>query len=118
MKQITLSNWLIGYGIFLFLCGLVGYASSPTTAATALMSGSLFGGLSVAWGILLGKGMGLARWGALMTCVMLCGVFGWRSTVSWQAVANGNPKLLAASLITLMLVGSIATVVKLLPRKA
>jgi hypothetical protein len=117
MKQITLPNWLIGYGIFLFLCGLVGYVSNPTAAATALMSGSLFGGLSVAWGILLGRGLGFARWGALVTCVMLCGVFGWRSTVSWQAVASGSPKLLAASLITLMLVGSIATVARLLPKK-
>ncbi len=113
----THSKWLIGYGIFLFLCGLVGYASNPAAAATALMSGSLFGGLSVAWGILLGRGLGFAKWAALVTCLLLCGVFGWRSTVSWQAVASGAPKLIAASLITLMFIGSAATVVRLLGGK-
>lgn len=117
MKNISHSSWLIGYGIFLFVCGLAGYASNPATAKTALMSGALFGGLSVAWGVLLGKGLGLAKWAALVTCLMLCGVFGWRSTVSWQAVASGSPKLIAASLITLMLIGSIATVAKLLAKK-
>lgn len=114
----THSKWLTGYGIFLFLCGLAGYLSNPSAAATALISGAIFGGLSVAWGVLLGRGLGFAKWGALVTCLMLCGVFGWRSIVSWQAVASGAPKLIAASLITLMLVGSGATVVRLLTKKA
>jgi len=47
---------------------------------------------------------------------MLCGVFGWRSVVTWQAVADGDSKTFAASLITLMLLGSLATVGKLLRR--
>ena len=113
----THSKWLIGYGIFLFLCGLVGYLSNPTAAITALISGSVFGGLSVAWGILLGRGLKAAKWAALVTCFLLCGVFSWRSFMSWQAVANGSPKQIAASLITLMLLGSAATVVRLLNKK-
>jgi uncharacterized membrane protein (UPF0136 family) len=108
------SRWLIGFGIFLILCGLAGFLSNPAAAKTALMSGSLFGGLSTVWGILLGKGFGFAKWAALVMTLLLCGVFGWRSTVSWQAVADGEPKTFAASLITLMLLGSIATVVRLL----
>lgn len=112
----TKSKWLIGFGIFLFACGLAGYLSNPAAAKTALISGSLFGGLSVVWGILLGKGLGFIKWVALVMTLMLCGVFGWRSTAGWQAVANGEPKTFAASLITLMLIGSIATVVKLLKK--
>ncbi len=112
----THSRWLCGFGIFLILCGLAGYLSNPAAAKTALISGSLFGGLSILWGVLLGKGLGFAKWVALVMTILLCGVFGWRSTVSWQAVSEGEPKAFAASLITLMLLGSIATVVKLLRR--
>ncbi len=110
------SRWLIGYGIFLFVCGLAGFLSNPAAAKTALISGSLFGGLSILWGVLLGKGLGFAKWVALVMTLLLCGVFGWRSTAGWQAVSEGEPKAFAATLITLMLLGSLATVVKLLRR--
>lgn len=110
------SRWLYGFGAFLFLCGLAGFLSNPAAARTALISGSLFGGLSIVWGLLLAKGLGFAKWAALVMTILLCGVFGWRSTASWQKVSEGEPKAFAASLITLMLIGSIATVVKLLRR--
>jgi len=113
----THSKWLIGYGVFLFLCGLAGYLSNPVAAKTALMSGSVFGALSILWGFLLGKGFGFAKWAALATTLMLCAVFSWRSIVSWQKVMDGDPKAFAASLITLMLLGSLATVGHLLVRK-
>ncbi len=116
--RMTHSTWLYGFGIFLIVCGLAGFLSNPAAAKTALISGSLFGGLSILWGLLLGKGLGFARWIALVMTILLCGVFGWRSTASWQAVSEGEPKAFAASLITLMLLGSIATVVKLLRRTA
>jgi uncharacterized membrane protein (UPF0136 family) len=112
----TDARWLVSFGVFLFFCGLAGYLSNPAAAKTALLSGSLFGGLSVVWGLLLGKGFGFARWIALAMTLLLCGVFGWRSVVSWQAVADGAPKAFAASLITLMLLGSLATVGRLLRR--
>lgn len=112
----TNSRWLISFGLFLFLCGLAGYLSNPAAAKTALISGSLFGALSVVWGLLLAKGFKFAKWVALAMTLLLCGVFGWRSIVGWQAVADGEPKTFAASLITLMLLGSLATVTKLLRR--
>lgn len=112
----TNARWLVCFGVFLFLCGLAGYLSNPAAAQTALISGSLFGTLSVVWGLLLAKGFNFAKWIALAMTLMLCGVFGWRSVVSWQAVAEGAPKAFAASLITLMLLGSLATVGKLFRR--
>ena len=112
------SKWLFGFGAFLFLCGLAGYLSNPEAAKTALMSGSVFGALSVLWGILLGKGMGFAKWAALVTTLLLCAVFSWRSIVSWQKFMEGEPKAFAASLITLMLLGSLATVYRLLAKKS
>ena len=88
--------------------------SNPAAAKTALISGSLFGGLSVLWGWLLAKGFGFARVAGIVTATMLCAVFGWRSKVSWQSVMDGDPKAFAAALITLMLIGSIATFTRLL----
>jgi len=113
----TNSKWLIGYGVFLFLCGLAGYLSNPVAAKTALISGSVFGTLSLIWGLLLGKGFGFAKWAALATTLLLCAVFSWRSFASWQKVLNGEPKAFAASLITLMLLGSLATVARLAARR-
>jgi uncharacterized membrane protein (UPF0136 family) len=114
----TNSKWLIGYGVFLFLCGLAGFISNPDKAITALISGSVFGGLSVVWGLLLGKGFNFAKWAALVTTLLLCGVFAVRSFISWQKFAEGEPKSFAASLITLMLLGSLATVARLVVRKS
>lgn len=113
----TNSRWLIGYGVFLFLCGLAGYLSNPAAAKTALISGSVFGGLSVVWGLLLGKGFGFAKWAALATALLLCVAFTWRSFETWKIVMNDEPKAFAASLITLMLLGSLATVARLVVRK-
>jgi uncharacterized membrane protein (UPF0136 family) len=113
----TNSKWLISYGVFLFLCGLAGYLSNPVAAKTALISGSVFGTLSLIWGLLLGKGFGFAKWAALATTLLLCAVFSWRSFASWQKVLNGEPKAFAASLITLMLLGSLATVARLAARR-
>ncbi|QTN33174.1 hypothetical protein HZ994_12905 [Akkermansiaceae bacterium] len=114
----THSKWLFGYAAFLFLCGLAGYLSNPAAAKTALISGSVFGALSAIWGFLLLKGLGFAKWAALATTLLLCAVFSWRSFASWQKFADGEPKAFAASLITLMLIGSLATAARLVVKKA
>jgi hypothetical protein len=113
-------KWYIGFGIFLIVCGAAGYASNPAAAKTALMSGGTFGVLSALWGFWILKGGRLASFlAAGLTTLMLCGAFSWRSIVSWQSYADGEPKLFAASLITAMLIGSLASIVILIrSRKA
>jgi uncharacterized membrane protein (UPF0136 family) len=94
--------------------GVAGYLSNPEKAATALMSGGVFGSLSVVWGWLMTRGLGWARWAALATTAFLLIIFTWRSTVSWGAVADGqSEKLFAAVLITAMGAASALTVVRL-----
>lgn len=102
-------RWFVGFGIFLILCGVAGYLSNPAGAKTALMSGGMFGGLSVLWGILMLMGFHWARVAAWITTILLVGAFAWRSIAGWMAYAAGEPKLFAASLITLMLAASLAS---------
>ena len=102
-------KWFVGFGIFLILCGAAGYLSNPAGAKTALISGGTFGGLSVVWGVLILRGFVWARIAAWISTIVLAAAFAWRSIAGWMAYAGGEPKLFAASLITLMLIASLAS---------
>ena len=102
-------RWFVGFGIFLVLCGVAGFLSNPAGAKTALLSGGMFGGLSALWGVLMLRGVGWARVAAWVSTLVLVAAFAWRSIVGWMAYAAGEPKLFAASLITLMLGASLAS---------
>jgi len=109
-----LGTWMIGYGVFLIAVGAVGFLSNPEKAATALISGGTFGTLSMVWGFLLRRGRGWARPAAIATTGFLTLIFAWRSTASWLAYRGGqSEKLVAATLITAMLVASVVTLVVL-----
>jgi len=104
----TLSLWLAGYGFFLILTGMLGYASNPAQAKTALLSGGFFGCLNLFWAALARTGFAKVRLAALASTLFLSAVFLWRSSVSWMSVAAGEPKQIAALLISLMLLASLA----------
>jgi hypothetical protein len=115
MKIPALSWWLIAYGLFLFLMGLLGYLSNPEKAATALKSGGLFGGLSLLWALGWATGRRWALGGALATLVLVTLAFIWRSTVAWLAFVGGDAdKLVAACLISAMLVASLIVLPRVL----
>jgi len=103
-------RWFIGFGIFLFVCGLAGFLSNPSGAKTALLSGGTFGFLSAVWGVLMLRGFGWAWMAALGCTGFLAAVFTWRAAAGWIAVSAGEPKLFAASLISLMLAGSLVSI--------
>ena len=101
------AGYLILYGSFLIVMGLLGYLSNPEKAKTALMSGGTFGALSILWGVLGARGVRWSLPAALVTTGLLALVFAWRASVGWLAVLDGkSEKLFAASLITVMLAGS------------
>jgi len=110
-------RWFVGFGIFLILCGVAGYLSNPAGAKTALISGGTFGGLSAVWGVLMLKGFAWSKIAAWVSTLVLVAAFAWRATAGWMAYAAGEPKLFAASLITLMLIASLASVVVLAKRE-
>ena len=105
--NVKTAGYLVFYGVFLVLMGLLGYLSNPEKAKSALMSGGAFGVLSIVWGVLGARGF---RWilpAAGVTTGLLAVVFAWRASVGWLAVLNGkSEKLVAAVLITVMLAGS------------
>ncbi len=111
-----LGKWFIGFGVFLFVCGILGYASNPAAAKTALITGSFFGGLNVlaGWGFL--RGFAVVRFIAAPLVLLLIAAFSWRAYAGWSDVADGEPKVFAASLISTMLVGSILTLIQLARR--
>jgi hypothetical protein len=101
------AGYLILYGAFLFLMGLLGYLSNPEKAKTALMSGGTFGALSILWGVLGARGVRWSRPAAITTTGLLTLVFGWRAIAGWLAVMDGkSEKMFAAVLITAMLAAS------------
>ncbi len=114
------AGYLVFYGGFLILMGLAGFLSNPEKAKTALMSGGTFGAISILWGVLGARG---ARWtlpAAMATTSLLVVAFVWRASVGWLAVFDGQAeKQFASALITLMLVASIAMLLRLMKaRKA
>ena len=74
-----------------------------------MISGGTFGGLSALWGVLMLKGFAWAKVAAWISTLVLVAACVWRSIAGWMAYAAGEPKLFAASLITLMLVASLAS---------
>ena len=102
------AGYLILYGAFLVVMGLLGYWSNPEKAKTALMSGGTFGALSILWGVLGARGIRWSLPAAFVTTGLLALVFAWRASVGWLAVLDGkSEKLFAAALITAMLTGSV-----------
>ncbi|MFP4261032.1 MAG: TMEM14 family protein [Opitutales bacterium] len=114
MNTKQLGQWFLGFGAFLIVCGLLGYLSNPETAKTALISGGSFGLLSMVWGLwLLRTGAKAAWFAATGTTLLLLGAFSWRATASWQDFLAGEPKFVAAVLITAMWFGSLTTLLML-----
>jgi uncharacterized membrane protein (UPF0136 family) len=109
------ARYLIFYGCFLIVMGLLGYLSNPEKARTALMSGGTFGALSILWGVLGARGVRWSLPAAVTTTGLLAVVFVWRASVGWLAVLDGRAeKQFAAGLITVMLAASIAMLLRLI----
>ena len=109
------AGYLILYGAFLIMMGLLGYLSNPEKAQTALMSGGTFGVLSIVWGVLGARGVRWTLPAAMVTTGLLALVLVWRASVGWLAVIDGKrEKIFAASLITLMLAASVLMLLCLL----
>jgi hypothetical protein len=127
MFQNTLPQWLVRYGLFLISIGILAVLYEPksghigfnSAAKTALISGSICGGLSIGWGLLLGRGYLWTRVGAIVTSALFLAAFTWRATAGWMAWAGGQPeKWFAATLISCMWVATLGMLVMLARNRA
>jgi hypothetical protein len=122
-----LSQWLVRYGLFLVSVGIVAVLYEPKSgqlgfnpaAKTALMSGGICGGLSLAWGLLLGRGFQWARVAAMISGSLFLAAFTWRSIAGWMVFAGGqSEKWFASTLITGMWVATLVLLTMLVRNRA
>ncbi len=114
MKTQT-AGYLIIFGVFLILLGVIGYVTHPEKAITAVIPGGVFGALWMLWGILSAKGVRWSGLAALVTTTLLALACAWRASVSWLAVSNGQTeKAFASVIITLMLAVAVFMLIFLL----
>ena len=111
----TTAGYLVVFGIFTALLGVMGYMTHPERAITALIFGGGCGALWMLWGILGAKGIRWSWPAAVATTALFAIACAWRAGVSWLAVAGGQPeKAFASVLITLTLAVSAVMLVFLL----
>ena len=119
VQMVTRAQRMIGFGIFLAICGLLGWAAAGFTlkAKTALLSGSICGSMMIGCGWLLGRQhpwlSGAGNIGGTFLPLLFSAVFTWRASIAWMAWADGQPKFWVASLLGLMAAVGIWTFISL-----
>ena len=114
------SKVMIGFGAFLIICGLLGWASAgfEAKARTAVYSGGATGILMIGMGFMAAspkralKMIGIHL--GIIFPLVFAGVFIWRASLGWSAYLAGEPKLATAALISLMAAASLVTFVTVL----
>ncbi len=110
------AGYLVLFGLFLILLGVMGYMTHPEKARTALIFGGGFGALWMLFGILSARGLRWSWPAALATTALLALVCLWRASLSWLAVADGQTEKAFASLIVSLMFAVSASMLFLLLR--
>ncbi|MEM8834478.1 MAG: hypothetical protein AAGD00_01535 [Planctomycetota bacterium] len=120
MMRNAASKILFGYGLFLIVCGFLGWAATGFTSSgkTAILSGGMSGVLVLASAVLAGRpAKKMQMIGAhlgLVLPLLFAIPFTWRGIVGWQATAAGEDKLYVAILLSSMALASVVVFVLLL----
>ena len=109
-------SYLVVFGIFLILLGVIGHLTHPEQALTALVFGGGFGALWMLWGILGARGVRWSWPAALATTALLLVACAWWASLSWLAVANGQAERLFVSMIITLMFAVSASVLLLMLR--
>ena len=115
MNSLFVPSLLFYYGVFLILCGVVSVAFIGLKAKTALLSGGISGVIAITIGHYISQGSTLAQVSGLLACLLLFGVFCWRSAKTlftlFELIPERHPDLknkgIAFLIISLMAVVSI-----------
>jgi len=97
------AGYLVIFGIFVILLGVIGYQTHGEDAFTAVILRGTFGGLMILCGILGARGARLG-WPVALFAVAILGVAClWRASLGWLAVANGQAERTFASLLSTLI---------------
>jgi uncharacterized membrane protein (UPF0136 family) len=108
-------NLLVLYGLFLFLCGILGYLATRETSTSSLLNGGIFGTLMCLGGLLGRQGRLWTLPAAVSATSVFTLTFLWRGILQWyHAVTDDTSRWIVAVLLTLMFAASCAMLVVLL----
>lgn len=94
------------YGVFLVVCGLIGYKLTGGHSASAIFNGGLFGGLLVILGALHAAGRTWTHPAALSASAIFTLTFLWRAGLFWFQVAVSGNHVNVAVLLSVMAIVS------------
>lgn len=110
MKKQHVMAWLVAYGIFLIITGIVGYEITRETSTSAIANGIVFGSLMIIMGVLHQHGRPWTMPASLASTSIFTLTFLWRGIVQWAEVVKGADRTAVAVLLTIMaIVSSIVT---------
>ncbi|RYD37193.1 MAG: hypothetical protein EOP87_04025 [Verrucomicrobiaceae bacterium] len=104
----TKGKWLMGFGVFLFVCGAAAYLSNPAQPPTPLVAGALSGGLMAMLGVLADKGSKWALTSGIMLTIVLLMLALAMAMQHWLLVFQGGRDLLTPLLDTALLLAASA----------
>lgn len=119
MNSMFVPSLLFYYGVFLISCGIISVTLIGMKAKTALASGGISGIIAITIGHFISEGSTVAQVAGLLLCLLLFGVFCWRSAKTlftvFELIPERHPDLknkgIAFLIISLM---AVVTVVVLL----
>lgn len=103
MTQKQLGNRVMLYGVFLGICGLIGYALTKETSTSSLLNGGIFGTLLIALGFLLRQGRMWTFPASLSAVGIFTLTFLWRGVLQARVVANGLSDHLGVSALLVVM---------------
>lgn len=102
-----IGNLLVLYGLFLFLCGILGYLATRETSTSSLLNGGIFGTLMCIGGLLGRQGRMWTLPAAVSATAVFTLTFLWRGSLQWyHTVTDDASRWLVSVLLTLMLFAS------------
>lgn len=116
MKTDT-AGYLVIFGIFICVLGVINYQTHPERATMVLMIGGALGALLAVWGILGAKGFRWSWAAAVFTATLLSLRCVWRASVGWLAVAEGQAERAFAALVVTLMLGVSAGIFWMLMRE-
>ncbi|MCO6465528.1 MAG: TMEM14 family protein [Bradyrhizobiaceae bacterium] len=106
----VIARYISLYGLFLIVCGVVGYVITQDHSQSSLVNGIVGGILMVVIGLLHRQNRSYTLPAAMGACGIFTITFIWRAIVQWPLVGGSSSHLVVALLLTMMTLVSVVMV--------